>query len=229
MPSGLGSAQRKQTSKLVSFSGSSLIVVLGLYTERGPGQDSFNFDIRCSGGENLRVIVKTIGEEARSTGKLFIFVAVVAYLWVGVSPFQPFVFSVMAVVVVTGILLIKNTKLGILLNFVLPILVPCFFFRNGLPDKWWQWVVIGCAMCSLWGDWRNFLPILKGKKTWDDLADGEEEGGKNESLISIVLLQRQPRSLDPMILKQMLGEAWGGQFDDENEDQFVTGEDPVYL
>jgi uncharacterized protein YegJ (DUF2314 family) len=175
------------------------------------------------------VIVETIGEEAKSSGKLLIVVGVLAYLWVGLVPFQPFVFAVTLVIVGTGVLLIKNTKLGIICNFALPILVACFFFWNGWPAKWWHWIVIVGVLFSFWGDWANFMPILKGTKTWDDFADGEIGEGKSDSLISIVLLQRQPRSLDPVILKETLSEAWGGSFDDESEDQFVTGEDPVHF
>ena len=87
---------------------------------------------------------------------------------------------------------------------------------------------------SLGQQLESYLPILKGTKTWDDLRwDSDEENPSEEAgpeaLISIVLLQRNPRSLDSAILEQILADSWGGSFSDDDETQFVTGEDPVHF
>lgn len=174
---------------------------------------------------------KSIGGEARSHGKFVIFVALFVFLYAGLSPFKPIVAWFTAVLTISGFLLLKKSKLGIIAELVLSIAVFIFFIATGSPDQWWKWLAAGVIALSFWIESKRYLPILKGTKTWDDVdwLSEEEEDEENKALISIVLLQRQSRSLDTEILKQVLSEAWGGTFDDESEDQFVTGEDPIHF
>lgn len=180
------------------------------------------------------MIVKSIGDEARSHGKFIMVLSAGAFLFLGLSPFKPLVAGFCAVIALSGFLLFKNLKIGILTELILSVLIFFFLVATGSMENWWRWLFAAFLAISFWIEWKRYIPILRGTKNWGDpdWLSGDEELEDSEGanpLISIVLLQRQARSLDSVILKEILAGAWGGSFDDNSETQFITGEDPIHF
>ena len=152
----------------------------------------------------------------------------------GLSPFSPIKVTLFLALAFSGFLLFKQTKIGIILEILFSVAAAGFLLTTANGEQWWKWVggvvMIGSFLVEL----KRYLPILRGAKSWDDpdwFSDSEEDREEDEDqpLISIVLLQKQARSLDPLILQQILSDAWGGNFSEEEDGQFVVGEDPIHI
>lgn len=175
--------------------------------------------------------VKTIGEEAVSHGKLLVFLGIFLAAILGLSPFKPLVCGFAGLVALTGFLLMRNLKGGIVMLFLVNLAAFAIILSAANSERWGNWIVALIIAFAGWRDAKRYLPVLRGAKSWDDLDDNEisEDEGEDRPLISIVLLQHQSRRLDSAILEEILSEAWGGSFSDESESQFVTGEDPLHV
>ncbi|HEX5219092.1 MAG TPA: DUF2314 domain-containing protein [Verrucomicrobiae bacterium] len=83
------------------------------------------------------------------------------------------------------------------------------------------------GLVGAWFIWREFSP-----EKIAETAEAAEAGDKPKSMISLVLLLREPRYLEARILAPIVSSAWGQEFsgDDTEEDstRFVVGESPMF-
>lgn len=110
--------------------------------------------------------------------------------------------------------------LGIGLTAVAVTFMGVHMAQHGI--RWWGVIGMGVGVWSAWGLWKEFSP---GK-----IAESED---KPKSMISLVLLLREPRYLEAKILAQIISSAWGQDFsagDDAEGDstRFVVGESPMF-
>ena len=135
------------------------------------------------------------------------------------------------VFILEALLMHRRSKAGIHLSFLFFIVVLGYnswlIATDGLNTM--RGILVGVSLFSLWGEWLNFGPILRGRASWDDPIEPPEDEDEESPLISIVLLQRKPRTLDEPILTEILKEAWGPGFSAESEEEFVVGEDPMHI
>jgi len=90
----------------------------------------------------------------------------------------------------------------------------------------WGTVVVICGLWGAWDIWHKFSP--------EKIAEAGESDDKPTSMISLVLLLREPRYLEARILAPIVSSAWGQEFsggDDAEEgcNRFVVGESPMFM
>jgi uncharacterized protein YegJ (DUF2314 family) len=86
------------------------------------------------------------------------------------------------------------------------------------PFKWIGLLGICMALYSVWIVWKDFAP-------------GKEDDSEDNPMISLVLLLREPRYLESVVLKQIVSAAWGGDYckSEDEAEEFVVGESPLFL
>lgn len=101
------------------------------------------------------------------------------------------------------------------------------FHLWGTSGKWSLWT-LGYLACLIWLAWN----IWTSSRT-EDAAPADEP---RKPLTSFVLLLKEPRALEAVVLAKILSKAWGGEWrvsDDDPErpekGHWVVGESPIFL
>jgi uncharacterized protein YegJ (DUF2314 family) len=137
-----------------------------------------------------------------------------AYLLVGFGAWQEIRAAVFAGMVLFGLAALAR-GIGLLCGF--------------------SWSKLGSMLLFGWLAWRFFAALRQRAGKGEDPAEGageeEEVGGEDRPMVSIALFQRVPRYLDSRALAAIVGEAWGGDYGDgeeEGADGFVVGSSPAF-
>ncbi len=144
-----------------------------------------------------------------------------------------------------GVLIWQEIPTGVVLGFV-------FFGLLAASHAWklvfdFQWRSLGYSLgfgsiaYSCWQGFRarrEFLNsdqfmtpdnVMNAATNFDPSADDDDS---DSPMVSLVLLQRQPKYMESMILAKHVESAWGGDYsndDEEAADGFVVGDDPVFM
>lgn len=177
---------------------------------------------------------KTFGDEARLRVKLGLIFGLIA-LGFGLSKLDWFALVAAAVLLAEAVLMHLRSKGGPILSILAFAALAAFMAWLIASDQFTitRCVIMVVCLISVWGEWLNFGPVIRGVASWDDLSEpdafelDDDEGG--EPMISIVLLQRKPRSFDEPILTEIVRGAWSEDFATDEDSGFVVGEDPVHV
>jgi uncharacterized protein YegJ (DUF2314 family) len=129
-----------------------------------------------------------------------------------------------------------NHKAGPVIALVIPAFLP-FLLVWLIATKgfnWWRVALLVLSPLGIWAYWSSYGALLRGKADWDDAEDADErqeacEGKRDKPMISIVLLRRSPKFLDPTILLESVRDAWDENRSIADDDLFVAGEGPVFM
>ncbi len=152
---------------------------------------------------------------ATGTAQQLMLVAGTVYLAIGIFIWQEQPWAIKAGLVIFGI------------NFLSRVVLLLIDFQ-------WKQVGYGCLFGFLAYDcWKGFMEM---RNHVDDEAMKEanenDQEGTEKPMIAFVLLQKQPKYLENMILAKMVESAWGGNYSSGDEDQadgFVVGESPLFV
>lgn len=172
---------------------------------------------------------KTFADEARFRMKIGL-VAGLGSIAYGLYKAEWVMHAVGAILLLEALLMHLRMKAGIILSFALFVcmagLMSWLIATQGATFMWF--LILGVSLFSLWGEWLNFGRLLMGKAEWNDVADPEEQEDESP-MISIVLFQRHRRFLDAESLSGIVQSAWGGEFESEEGEEFVVGEDILFF
>lgn len=177
----------------------------------------------------------TISETAKRDS-LWAFCGAAACLWLAWK--QPSIVAVAgtALFLAQGILLWRNHKAGpviaLLVTAALPFLMIWLIATRGFTG--WRATFLLLSPLGVWAYWNSYGALLRGRAGWDDPEDADDRDdydgeAPNKPMISIVLLQRRPKSLDPAILLESIRDAWDEHRKLGEDDLFVAGEGPVLM
>jgi uncharacterized protein YegJ (DUF2314 family) len=177
----------------------------------------------------------TISDTAKRDS-LWAFFGAAACLWLLWK--QPSVMALAGLVLFLAgaILLRMNHKAGPVIVLATTALLPCLLVwlivTRGFT--WSRCAFLVLSPLGIWAYWNSYGALLRGKADWNDPEDEDEREtsdaeDEDKTMISIVLLRRSPKSLDPAILLESLRDAWDENRSLEEEELFVAGEGPVFM
>lgn len=177
---------------------------------------------------------KTFGDEAKLRVKLGLLFGLPGLAY-GIYQGNWIISLIAVVFLVEAVLFHFRSKLGAYLSILLFVVISArlswLIATDGVTTM--RMVILVVCLVSIWGEWLNFGPVIRGAASWDDPSEPEEfeldDEEDLEPMISIVLLQRKPRSFDEPILTEILRDAWSNDFATEEGTGFVVGEDPVHM
>jgi uncharacterized protein YegJ (DUF2314 family) len=177
----------------------------------------------------------TISETAKRDS-LWAFFGAAACAWLTWKQPGPIAVAGLVLFLAEGILLRRRHKAGAALAVLIPVSLPILMIwliaTQGFSG--WRVTFLLLSPLGIWANWSSYGDLLRGKAGWDDPEDADErehDGGKDpdKPMISIVLLQRRPKFLDPAILLESIRDAWDEHRKLGEDDLFVAGEGPVIM
>lgn len=177
---------------------------------------------------------KTFGDEARLRVKLGLIFGLIALAY-GISKPNWAMLVAAAVLFIEAALMHVRSKGGPVLSIIGFAGFAAFMAWSIVSDHFtiMRCVIMVVCLFSIWGEWLNFGPVIRGVASWNDPSEPDEveldDDEDGEPMISIVLLQRKPRSFDEPILTELLRDAWSDDFATGEGSGFVVGEDPVHM
>lgn len=156
----------------------------------------------------------TISDTAKRDSLLAFFGAA-ACLWLAWKHQLPLAAGGTLLFLVQGILLRMNHRAGaamaVMIAATLPLVLVWLIVARGF--NWWRGGLLLLSPLGIWAYWSSYGALLRGKAGWDDPEDEDERretaaGGPDKPMISIVLLRRSPKFLDPAILLEAVRDAW---------------------
>lgn len=177
----------------------------------------------------------TLSDTAKRDSHLAFFGAA-ACLWLAWKHQLPLATAGTVLFLVQGVLLRMNHRAGAAMAVLIAASLP-FFLVWLIAVKgfnWWRTALLIVSPLGIWAYWSSYGALLRGKAGWDDPEDTDErheaaEGKEDKPMISIVLLRRSPKFLDPAVLLESVRDAWDENRSLAEDDLFVAGEGPVFM
>ncbi|MBB3209730.1 uncharacterized protein YegJ (DUF2314 family) [Rhodopirellula rubra] len=151
---------------------------------------------------------------------------------------NPVIFVMGAILLATGLLIWQEITAGLWIGLSVFGLLTVLHLTRAATYFQLRYLIYSLAFAQLGYEcWRGLQRTRDGIDS-EDIDDENGDGEEDKPMISLVLLQRQPKYLENMILTKVVESAWGGDYsnsdaqsddDADDGDGFVVGESPMFV